>query len=194
VTGKPVVHPAEVLGLHHLKGERSCNEHHPLLRNKDMARTITRLLSAFALIAIAPQVLAEELICEYPHSVGYCDQGRYEMRMLNDSGPEIFCNGEAGRKCIQKNRGVAPSPAWINCTPVTAYTVSCSVFPKGDMHYSWSTSPQLYPSNPPNWSGSSQPIHCHQPHGSGTVTVIITTPDGESGSATTGIQCGSMVQ
>lgn len=133
-----------------------------------------------------------EPICEFPPPNDICPIDRFEMSYPNGSGPPDYCLEEVGRKCIKRGLMIAPVPSWIHCRSLSTTSVSCTVWPHGDLHYDWAVSSGLQTANPPSWSGASQQVFCNSSLGSGMVSVTVTTPDNVSDTVFTSVSCGTI--
>jgi len=169
-------------------------------------------------VALDSEVLREP-ICDFPpHGIPFqCGVYRFPMYYLNNSGPPIYCNMEAGRYCIARagtlssdgytlsdgvstdkgkaeaiysNPAIPPSPAFLHCDSYDATKSVCTVWPQGQLTYSWSATGGLQTQHPPSWSGHTQIIYCPGGSGSGYVSVNIVTPDNASDTAVSLVSCG----
>ncbi len=129
--------------------------------------------------------------CELPFIQSTCESTREAIKYPGDKGPEEYCPQSPGYYCLLKSLAVPPAPAWIHCQSLSAYQVSCSVWPRGDMTYNWATSGGLQVSGD-SWGGDTRTVNCNDAFGSGIVSVQIFTTQGMSETVFSGVQCGSI--
>lgn len=156
------------------------------------------LIAIVTLLLLSPGIVrAEKPPCMFPDN-GVCAVERFAMKYSNNSGPEEYCNRVDGKYCLLREEympePIPPAPAWVHCNTVDAYTQQCTAWPQGDLHFRWAVSWELETEHWSGWSGPSQKVFCRESHGSGTVSVTITTPDGLSDTVFHGVSCGSTVQ
>lgn len=146
------------------------------------------------LLALFPLLLSQaanawEPICELPMG-GSCASHREAIKYPGDYGPQEYCAPQPHYYCLLKSAAVPPTPAWIHCQSTSAYTTTCSAWPRGDMQYDWASSWGI--TVPEDSSGHTITASCLNPGGNGTVSVEITTSQGLKETVFAGVQCGTI--
>lgn len=157
------------------------------------------LLFVFMTNGSHAELQSDDTPCEFPIPMGQCAEGRFPMKFETGTGPESFCT--EGAYCIAlkphfpslTELPIYPTPAFLHCNSWGGGHATCSVWPQGELHYSWAVSEGLETDHPPSWSGPTQNVTCTTNSQGGMVSVTITTPDQVSDTAFSSIGCGNQV-